>query len=417
MMQFQNLPVNVANFWKAICTLVSAMIFLLSILPVWADEPLTLQSTNPLEQLEAEILKNQERSGKAPKVKPTPPAPVAKVPLPANQPESTVPPKLEPSNENLPPPKRNGSSRIQPSAPQIAVPRIDTPTEANSPVRSDADSLQTAMPSGQSYLGLTLHKPSGNLLGLRVVAVSDKSPAWKSGFIVSDRVLAVSDQAVSNIDEFAEVLSNYAPGESVRFLIDRSGRKKELICILMDRQLADLSLPENERATTLGPSGYLPTNNAQSNALFSAERSLGVALVPLSTAFRNHFGIPAYRGASVLEVRPNSAASDAGLVPGDCLVEFNTQSVESDRDVLRLQYDAQPGDLVPISFYRGGALIQSQIVIPSNGKIFVRPQVQDLPLGAVVRPELSDEVQQEILELRREVQRLREQVQALEGNR
>ncbi len=408
---------------------ISAAVVWLTILPTIAEEPITLDSDGALELLEAQILKNQQNATKS-----NPPKSQAPKQSPVPQSNASVnsgdgPRTLDSSSsgESLPPPARmesikpesirSESVQMAPAVPNTTPP-IGIGGESVSPRKVNGLPNQVASPSGQPFLGLTLQKPSGNLLGLRVVSIADRSPAWKSGFLVSDRVLAVSDQAVSSIEEFAEVMSNYAPGDQIRFLVDRSGRKKEITSILMDRQLADLSLPINEPQTSV-PQSYEPLSSLSANP--NNSRSFGFALAPLSNAFRNHFGIPAYRGASVLEVRQNSPASQAGLAPGDCIVAMNNEDVQSDQDVLRWQLESEPGTVLPISFYRGSSFIQAEIVVPgiSGMPDAVRYNYpsSDLPLGSTIRPQLNDNVQEEILELRREVQRLRDELRASEQRR
>lgn len=415
---------------RSICLSVSAAVVWLTILPTIAEEPITLDSDSALELLEAQILKNQQNASKPipPKPNPPKPQPSTQRPIPQANPTAKngipsgiveVPRALNStsSEESLPPPINSDSIRSEsvqmaPLVPDTAS-SLDNAGESVSPRKVNSLPNQVASPSGQPFLGLTLQKPSGNLLGLRVVAIADRSPAWKSGFLVSDRVLAVSDQAVSSIEEFAEVMSSYSPGDQLRFLVDRSGRKKEITSILMDRQLADLSLPINDPQV---PKNYEPLGSLSASP--NNSRSFGFALAPLSNAFRNHFGIPAYRGASVLEVRQNSPASQAGLSPGDCIVAMNNEDVQSDQDVLRWQLESEPGTVLPISFYRGSSFIQTEIVVPGvNGMsdaIRYNYPSSDLPLGATIRPQLNDNVQEEILELRREVQRLRDELRAAE---
>jgi hypothetical protein len=414
------IPLEDFNLPRFVYLAFSAAIVWLTVLPTLAEEPIAIESSGALELLEAQILKNQQNASKADIPKP-PSASSNPVPV-ANLPSEAGVPSRESSEESLPAPARAGSVQISPLA--IDANASEDPTGASadptgesvSPRRMGAAPNQVASPSGQPFLGLTLQKPSGNLLGLRVVAIADRSPAWKSGFMISDRVLALSDQAVSSIEEFAEVMSNYAPGDQIRFLVDRNGRKKEITSILMDRQLADLSLPNDQPAP---PRNYEPVGSLSASPTNS--RSFGVALAPLSSAFRTHFGIPAYRGASVLEVRSNSPASQAGLAPGDCIVAMNNEDVQSDQDVLRWQLESEPGTVLPISFYRGGAFIQAEIVVPGVGQLTspipYNYPAGDLPLGATVRPELNDNVQAEILELRREVQRLRDELRAAEQRR
>ena len=401
------------NFPRFVCLALSATVVWLTILPTLAEEPITLESNGALELLEAQILKNQENSAKPNQVKPKP-APLNPA-LPLNPAEVAGTPTSDSSEESLPRPAMIESVQIAPSVPEINLSN-GLAGETINPEKMNSLPNQVASPTGQPFLGLTLQKPSGNLLGLRVVAIADRSPAWKSGFQMSDRVLAVSDQAVSSIEDFAEIISEYAAGDQIRFLIDRNGRKKEINSILMDRQLAALTLPNNEPAST---KKYEPIGSL--SAYPSKSRSFGIAVAPLSTAFRNHFGIPAYRGASVLEVRKDSPASQAGLHPGDCIVAMNNEDVQSDQDVLRWQLESEPGTVIPISFYRGGSFIQAEIVVPgvsqSTDPIPYNYPSADLPLGATIRPQLSDSVQAEILELRREVERLRDQLRAAEQRR
>ena len=398
---------------RFVCLSLSAAVVWLTVLPTLAEDPVTLESDGALELLEAQILKNQENPAKPTPVKPSPTRP--NPPLPTNPSMVDGTRKSESSEESLPPPTKFDSLQIAPSVPESNA-SMGPAAESVNPQRMNSLPNQVVSPTGQSFLGLTLQKPRGNLLGLRVVAIADRSPAWKSGFQISDRVLAVSDQAISSIEDFAEIISNYASGDQIRFLIDRNGRKKEINTILMDRQLAALALPNNEPAST---KNYEPIGSL--SAYPSKSRSFGVAVAPLSTAFRNHFGIPAYRGASVLEVRKDSPASQAGLHPGDCIVAMNNEDVQSDQDVLRWQLESEPGTVIPISFYRGGSFIQAEIIVPgvspSTDPIPYNYPSADLPLGATVRPQLSDSVQAEILELRREVERLRDQLRAAEQRR
>jgi len=401
------------NFLRFVCLSLSATVVWLTILPTLAEDPITLESEGALELLEAQILKNQENSAMPTPAKPSPTR--QNPPLPMNPAVVDGTRKSESSEESLPPPAKFDSVQIAPALPYIN-PSMGPAAESVDPQKMNSLPNQAASPSGQPFLGLTLQRPSGNLLGLRVVAIADRSPAWKSGFQISDRVLAVSDQAISSIEDFAEIISDYAPGDQIRFLVDRNGTKKQINSVLMDRQLADRSLPGNEPPATrkYEPVGSLTPYPSKS-------RSFGVAVAPLSTAFRNHFGIPAYRGASVLEVRKDSPASQAGLHPGDCIVAMNNEDVQSDQDVLRWQLESEPGEVLPISFYRGGSFIQAEIVVPGDSQTTIPIPYNypsaDLPLGATIRPQLSDSVQAEILELRREVERLRDQLRAAEQRR
>ena len=62
-----------------------------------------------------------------------------------------------------------------------------------------------------------------------------------------------------------------------------------------------------------------------------------MALADLDAKMRRQFNIPEnVRGAIVVEVEDGSAAAEAGLKPGDVILEINKQPVKSSEDAVRL---------------------------------------------------------------------------------
>ena len=63
----------------------------------------------------------------------------------------------------------------------------------------------------------------------------------------------------------------------------------------------------------------------------------GVAVADLDAKLRRKFNIPEnIRGAAVIEVEDGSTAAEAGLKPGDIILEINKQPVKSSEDAVRL---------------------------------------------------------------------------------
>jgi serine protease Do len=81
---------------------------------------------------------------------------------------------------------------------------------------------------------------------------------------------------------------------------------------------------------------------------------LGVYIDRVSPQFARVYGLPSEKGALVQYFEENGPAQNAGLQSGDVIVEFNGQTVTSDRDLLRL-LATTPGDTtVKVRYIRDG---------------------------------------------------------------
>ncbi|HEC10078.1 MAG TPA: PDZ domain-containing protein [Acidimicrobiales bacterium] len=84
---------------------------------------------------------------------------------------------------------------------------------------------------------------------------------------------------------------------------------------------------------------------------------LGVSVVDAATLTpeqRSQFGVDATEGAVVVAVAPGEAAEQAGLEPGDVIVEFNGLPVGSADDLVAAVRSATIGAEVSVGFIRGG---------------------------------------------------------------
>ncbi len=84
---------------------------------------------------------------------------------------------------------------------------------------------------------------------------------------------------------------------------------------------------------------------------------LGVSTTDISeltAEVKARFSIEVEEGAFVTEVVPDSAADDAGLVPGDVIVEIDGHAVTEAVDVREAVLDKEPGDTIEIVVLRAG---------------------------------------------------------------
>lgn len=384
-----------------------------------------LFAQNPLEQLEAKIQRD--------KGKPVPvieePAVSPVIPQTPSDTKSSVP-----TEEKLPGPLRmNFGQESMPRSPTTPSSRTDSTTAPS----LDVPGLNPELaPREPGYLGMTVERAPVGLPGLRVVDVVNQSPAWKGGFRTGDRVLAVSGQSVSSIDEFAGEIARYSGNDPVRFLVDRRGRSVELVAVLLPRSIASQTQP-------LGAIPALPSNSLPSNPLPSSSSStvvspyvdrrvpqaidnrgqLGIIVSTLSNEFRQRFGIPVYRGASVLEVIQGSPAYLAGMSPGDCIVDVDGIPIQSEADLVQWSRQATVGVVVGVNFYRGPQLMQTSLQIPGNNgnpsdRMSNRSNSNSLDGSTVtpdmLTPEYVIQLQVELTSAKQQLQQLQKRLEALE---
>ena len=364
--------------------------------------PTPLKAQDPLEQLEAKLLQQEK--------------------IETPQAIETKKPKSGASSESLPVPNKIGKSLlVNPANPAKSL-RLNDGTEKG----TDASATQSTKKDDAEppFLGMTLERPVGGGMGLRVVEVVNQSPAWKSGFRVEDRVLAIAGNAVTDIDAFADEISRSAPNQVVKFLIDPRGRQMSIDVVLIARSLAAKTLPNAVIPINPGPaspSSPAPPSNRQAPRVPQAmdgRGSLGVLLAPLSDAIRQQFGIPVFRGASVIEVTEKSPGYMPGLVAGDCIVDIDGRSISNDQDVVRWKQSVAIDSIVSVSFYRGSQLMQTTLQVPPAEGQANSGELSGLTVSDItpdmLTPEYIQRLRAELAQIRSELTRSQNRVQSLE---
>jgi membrane-associated protease RseP (regulator of RpoE activity) len=358
-------------------SLVAAMIL------AWGAAPLFAQ-TSPLEELEAKLSKQQQEVGKN---------------LTGKAREESLP-----IPQKVPVPKGVDIRGVGPGA---------IKTEPNRESAATAAEMPNPAEDPTPYLGLTLGEAVPGQIGLMVEEVAEQSPAWKSGFRISDRVLAVSGKAVGNIDQFADEIIKFPANEPITFLVDRRGRQIEVVAVMLPKSIAMRTVNQADvpfRPTS--PSSQRSLIVPRTPQVVDGRGNLGLVLANLSDAFRRQFGIPVYRGASVLEVEKNSPGAVAGLAPGDCIVEIDGQSILTDEDVVRWKREATPGLLASVGFYRSASKMQTMLQVPFEA---IQGATDNLPpvTPEMLTPEYVRSLQAELTQTRAELMRAREEIRRL----
>ena len=157
-----------------------------------------------------------------------------------------------------------------------------------------------------------------NARGVLVNEVTPDGPADKAGLESGDVIVALNDKEISDGQRLRFSVAAIRPGTEVQVRVLRDGKEKSF-------KLTVGTLPGEE---TLASGG---SNRGDDGVLD------GVGVSDLTASVRREFGVPErIEGALVTDVDPTSAAAEAGLVPGDVILEINRTRVRSAEEAVRL---------------------------------------------------------------------------------
>ncbi len=287
--------------------------------------------------------------------------------LDPNQPSDNSQAAEQATEEELPSPQATGEPASNRPAPTVSVleGNSSSPLSAGQTVPAPmASSNDTASAVRRIYLGLEAEEITGGGIGVRVTKVSEGSPAWKAGFRTGDRISGINGFAIANLDTMVERLGKTAPGETVKFLINRDDRNLELVAVLMDAELAGRIAggPLAIGAQTIPNSGSSVDLSANEGPAGSTPW-LGVVVNDLTPEFRKQFGLTVFRGAAVTSVAAESPVSKIGMLAGDAIIAIAGTPIETARDLTVWMSSARPGQKVEITYQRGTAARTSTLTL------------------------------------------------------
>ncbi|MCM8800661.1 MAG: Do family serine endopeptidase [Candidatus Omnitrophica bacterium] len=169
------------------------------------------------------------------------------------------------------------------------------------------------------YFGL----PDKN--GVLVAKVLENSPAQKAGIKESDIIRKFDNKSINNTRELVNIVSQTEVGRKVKVAVIRD--KKE---INLDVEIG--SRPENIEELS---------STAISGAIWR-----GIEVEDLTPGNLRQYRIEEKRGVVVVNVEPNSPADEAGIMPGDVIVEINREPINNLSDYKRITQKLKGNALV-----------------------------------------------------------------------
>ena len=187
-----------------------------------------------------------------------------------------------------------------------------------------------------------LKDPTGALIG----DVTPKGPADKAGLKSGDLLVEFNGKKVADSRHLKLEVARTQPGQTVPVRILRDGTAKTI-------EVTVKTLPGTEAL-------------AQAEKDTSDTGTLnGVGVADLDDNVRQQFEVPeTIKGAVVTEVKPDSAAAEAGLKPGDVIQEINRKPVKNAEEAVRMTENARDKTSLLRVWRNGG----SQFVVVDESK-------------------------------------------------
>lgn len=213
-------------------------------------------------------------------------------------------------------------------------------------VRSSAEAIIKDGKVHHGYLGISMNDVTPDnasffslpdATGAIVSQVTPDSPASSAGLKNGDVLRDLNGNKIVNGGALQVAVSQLSPGNNIALGILREG-KPEMINVKVgefhgDKEAAESGEPDQHQGG-----------------------KLGIAVNDLTPQIREQLNVPKLvNGAAIESVRPASPAEDAGLTPGDIIVEINRHPVQSAEKFANEVHSVPAGkDILLLVWSRGG---------------------------------------------------------------
>ena len=181
--------------------------------------------------------------------------------------------------------------------------------------------------------------------GVLVASVEPGGPAANAGLKPGDVILSVGGETMDDAEELIRVIAGTKPGTQARLTVVRDKAKQDVTVTL----------------------GQLEGAAAQAAKGPAIEEGLGLTLSAVRPETARQFGLDAGQGGAIVTaIRPASPAAEAGVRPGDGIVEVNRQHVKTlDGTVSRVRASATAGAPTLLLVMREGQRVFLVVAKPS----------------------------------------------------
>jgi serine protease Do len=206
-------------------------------------------------------------------------------------------------------------------------------------------SMNDVTPDNAHFFNLT------DAAGAIVAQVTPNSPASRAGLQNGDVIEQLNGEKMVNGSALQLAVADVRPGTKIQLGILRNGHQ----------QTVDLTVGEYHA------NGQVASNEGEGNDGKEQGGKLGLAMSDLTPDMRQQLNLPdGVKGAAIESVRPGSPAEDAGLQPGDVIVQVNRHDVDSAHQAVASVHSIPSGeDVLLLVWSRGGE--SYRVLHPTQG--------------------------------------------------
>ncbi len=164
--------------------------------------------------------------------------------------------------------------------------------------------VQTVTPDLAKSFGM------GEAKGALVAEVNAGSPADKAGIKRGDIIIEFNGHPISEMNDLPRLVADTAPGTKASVKVLREGKEKTFNVTVSE-------LTEERQASEAKEEGGGENN------------PLGLLVKNINPELARHFHLRDTKGVLVEGVEPGSAAADAGIQPGDIVMEIDNQAINT----------------------------------------------------------------------------------------
>ncbi len=203
----------------------------------------------------------------------------------------------------------------------------------------------------RGWLGVTIQDVNRDLaesfgldkpMGALVSRVVEDSPAAKAGVRPGDIVLRFNGEDIDLSAELPHIVGRLRPETEATMIILRAGDRKTFTVVLGDLR-----------------AGGARSENDQTSAGL-----LGMDVVALNAEEIDRVEDAGFSGGVRVTRIQEGAAADAGIRPGDLLIEIANQEIDSVRSFVEIVTNLRPGGNVAVLVYRQNSTIYIPLRIP-----------------------------------------------------
>lgn len=191
--------------------------------------------------------------------------------------------------------------------------------------------------------GLRLSEPKGAL----VSDVTPGSPADKVGIKRQDIITEFNGQQINDMQELPRLVAATSPGTEVTLKFLRNGKE----------QTVKLKLGElPEEVAKSGQGGQ------------QVEQNLGLVVQEISPEMQRRLGIQDSQGVIITNVESGSIAEEAGLRPGDIILEINKKQIKNLDDYRKVIDSVKSGQTALLLVKRDKNTLYVALKVEGNAK-------------------------------------------------